>query len=214
MRDIHAGADSAPLPAPMRVMAAITRCKHRRESDQQGPMGPVEYQAERWRHIIAQQDGDSYLMNLKKFLRDLPDLKGGRIVRTGRPTHIVSFEAIHPRKDKESHGWVEAIPQSLRSDMLHYVHEDFQGGHQSFTSSVQIFIDMGYVETYVKEGTDCASGKGRPPNQGLSPGNIELTRPFEDLYMDFITHLPESERGNIFLLLFQDMFLDLSCASR
>ncbi|POM75203.1 Reverse transcriptase, partial [Phytophthora palmivora] len=51
-----------------------------------------------------------------------------------------------------------------------------------------------------------ARGKGSPPNAGLSPGNIEPTRPFEAVSMDFVTHLPESVRGNTFLLLFQDMF--------
>ncbi|GMF50568.1 unnamed protein product [Phytophthora fragariaefolia] len=62
------------------------------------------------------------------------------------------------------------------------------------------------VEYYVKECVDCASGKGRPPNEGPSPGNIEPRRPFEVVSMDFVTHMPESERGNTFLLLFQDAF--------
>ncbi|POM74707.1 Reverse transcriptase, partial [Phytophthora palmivora] len=62
------------------------------------------------------------------------------------------------------------VPESLREDMLHYAHEDFQGGHQGITR------------------------------------NIEPTRPFEAVSMDFVTHLPESVRGNTFLLLFQDMF--------
>ncbi|GMF33952.1 unnamed protein product [Phytophthora fragariaefolia] len=62
------------------------------------------------------------------------------------------------------------------------------------------------VEHYVKECVDCKSGKGRPPNEGPSPGNIEPRRPFEVVSMDFVTHMPESERGNTFLLLFQDAF--------
>ncbi|OWZ07970.1 reverse transcriptase [Phytophthora megakarya] len=57
-----------------------------------------------------------------------------------------------------------------------------------------------------KECTDCASVKGRPPNPGPSPWNIEPTGPFEVVSMDFVTHLPKSERQNTFLLLFQDMF--------
>ncbi|OWY99673.1 reverse transcriptase [Phytophthora megakarya] len=52
----------------------------------------------------------------------------------------------------------------------------------------------------------CASGKGAPPNAGPSPGNIEPRYPFEAVSMDFVTHTPESARGNTFLLLFQDMF--------
>ncbi|OWY92423.1 reverse transcriptase, partial [Phytophthora megakarya] len=62
------------------------------------------------------------------------------------------------------------------------------------------------VQHFVKECVDCASGKGAPPNAGPSPGNIEPRYPFEAVSMDFVTHMPESARGNTFLLLFQDMF--------
>ncbi|POM78897.1 Reverse transcriptase [Phytophthora palmivora] len=62
------------------------------------------------------------------------------------------------------------------------------------------------VEVFVKECVDCTSGKGRPQNPGPSPGNIEPRRPFEVVSMDFVTHLPKSDRGNTFLLLFQDAF--------
>ncbi|GMF33081.1 unnamed protein product [Phytophthora fragariaefolia] len=105
------------------------------------------------------------------------------------------------------------IPDALRSDMLHYAHEEIQGGHQGITRTYEklrsefywsgMYVD---VENYVKECVDRASGKGRPPNEGPSPGNIEPRRPFEVVSMDFVTHMPESERGNTFLLLFQDAF--------
>ncbi|GMF64152.1 unnamed protein product [Phytophthora fragariaefolia] len=62
------------------------------------------------------------------------------------------------------------------------------------------------VEHYVKECVDCASGKGRPPNEGSSTVNIEPIRPFEVVSMDFVTHMPGSERGNTFLLLFHEAF--------
>jgi hypothetical protein len=62
------------------------------------------------------------------------------------------------------------------------------------------------VQRFVEEYVDCASGKGRPPNSGPSPGNIEPRRPFETVSMDFVTHMLRSVRGNTSLLLFQDMF--------
>ncbi|OWY94128.1 reverse transcriptase [Phytophthora megakarya] len=62
------------------------------------------------------------------------------------------------------------------------------------------------VEHFVKECVDCASGKGKPSNAGPSPENIEPRQPFEVVSMDFVTHMPKSDRGNTFLLLFQDMF--------
>ncbi|GMF39992.1 unnamed protein product [Phytophthora fragariaefolia] len=105
------------------------------------------------------------------------------------------------------------IPDVLRSDMLHYGHEDFQGGHQGITWTYEKLRSEFYwpgmyanVEHYVTECVDCASGKGRSPNEGPSPGNIEPRRHFEVIAMDFVTHVPESERGNTSLLLFQDAF--------
>ncbi|KAG3159464.1 hypothetical protein PI126_g7383 [Phytophthora idaei] len=50
-----------------RVMQAVTRSHARDESDQYAPMGPVEYQTERWRRIKAHQDSDPRLSELKKF---------------------------------------------------------------------------------------------------------------------------------------------------
>ncbi|GMF36114.1 unnamed protein product [Phytophthora lilii] len=103
------------------------------------------------------------------------------------------------------------VPEALRAHMLHYAHEDFQGGPQGITLTHERLRSEFYwqgmyadVERFVKECTDCASGKGRPPNPGPSPGNIEPRRPFEVVSMGFVTHMPKSERGNIFLLLFQD----------
>ncbi|POM75957.1 Reverse transcriptase [Phytophthora palmivora] len=203
----------------MRVMATITRSQHRQESDQQEHMGPVEYQAERWRRIKAQQDGDSHLMNLKKFLRgDLEDFSRPQIRRISKEAElfVLDVRGVLYRLRRSARGSPRSHTddtQSLRSDMLHYAHEDFQGGHQGITRTHQKLCSDFYwqgmyadVEAYVKKCTDCASGKGRPPNQGPSPRNIEPTRPFEVVSMDFVTHLPESERGNTFLLLFQDMF--------
>ncbi|POM57600.1 Hypothetical protein PHPALM_37864, partial [Phytophthora palmivora] len=87
------------------------------------------------------------------------------------------------------------------------------GGHQGITRTYEKLRSEFYwhgmyadVEGFVKECVDRASGKGRPQNPGPSPGNIEPRRPFEVVSMDFVTHLPKSDRGNTFLLLFQDSF--------
>jgi hypothetical protein len=75
--------------------------------------------------------------------------------------------------------------------MLQYAHEDYQGGHQGVTRTFEKLRTEFYwygmyaaVEIYVKECVDCASGKGRPPNPGPSPGNILPRRPFEVVSMD------------------------------
>ncbi|OWY97111.1 LOW QUALITY PROTEIN: hypothetical protein PHMEG_00032443, partial [Phytophthora megakarya] len=67
-------------------------------------------------------------------------------------------------------------------------------------------MGLAYVEHFVKECVDCASGKEKPPNAGPSPWNIEPRQPFEVVSMEFVTDMPKSDRGNMFLLLFQDMF--------
>ncbi|OWZ02594.1 LOW QUALITY PROTEIN: reverse transcriptase [Phytophthora megakarya] len=71
---------------------------------------------------------------------------------------------------------------------------------------VQNSIGLADVEHFVKECVDCASGKGKPPNAGPTPENIEPRQPFEVVSIDFVTHMPKSDRGNTFLLLLQDMF--------
>ncbi|OWZ06987.1 reverse transcriptase [Phytophthora megakarya] len=105
------------------------------------------------------------------------------------------------------------VPGALRPDILHHAHEDFQSDHQGITRTYERLCSEFFwagmfqdIEMCVKECTDCAFAKGRPPNPGPSPGNIEPTGPFEVVSMEFITDLPKSERGNTFLLLFQDMF--------
>ncbi|GMF64838.1 unnamed protein product [Phytophthora lilii] len=105
------------------------------------------------------------------------------------------------------------VPNGLRPDMLHYAHEDYQGGHQGITRTYERLRSEFYwpgmysdVECFVKECVDCQSGKGRLPNPGPSPGNIEPRRSFEVVSMDFVIHKPNSARGNTFLLQFQDAF--------
>ncbi|OWZ15653.1 hypothetical protein PHMEG_00010668 [Phytophthora megakarya] len=91
------------------------------------------------------------------------------------------------------------IPTSLREDLLHFAHEYYQGGHQGFKRTYEK-LQTGFYWT------NCASGKGRLPNPGPSPRNIEPTYRFEVPSMDFVTHLPKSEQRKHFLALFQDTF--------
>ncbi|GMF46773.1 unnamed protein product [Phytophthora fragariaefolia] len=194
------------------------------EEEPRRPMTPLEYQAERWRRIRAHQEQDTYLSEIKSFLKgDIGRFSPRRLRKISKVADMFALDARdvlycltrstrgRPRDFVDEPRLV--IPDALRSDMLHYAHEDFQGGHQGITRTYEKLRSEFYwpgmyadVEHYVKECVDCASGKGRPPNEGPSPGNIEPRRPFEVVYMDFVTHMPESERGNTFLLLFQDAF--------
>uniref|UniRef100_H3H3W0 Uncharacterized protein n=1 Tax=Phytophthora ramorum TaxID=164328 RepID=H3H3W0_PHYRM len=63
------GPESAPLPLAAKVLVAVTRVQTQDEPDQGDVMGPIEYQAERWRRIKLHQDKDAFLMQLKHFLK-------------------------------------------------------------------------------------------------------------------------------------------------
>ncbi|OWY90595.1 reverse transcriptase [Phytophthora megakarya] len=65
------------------------------------------------------------------------------------------------------------------------------------------------VEPFVKECVDCASVKGNPPHTGPSPGNIEPRQPFKVVSMDFVTHMPKSDRANTFCCYSRICFLDM-----
>ncbi|POM57841.1 Reverse transcriptase [Phytophthora palmivora] len=176
-------------------------------------MGPLEYQAERWRRIKVHQDKDGYLLQLKDFLRGntakLSHAQARKLAKVADDFVLDSREVLYrlsrSTRDRPRDMIDElrlVVPKALQPDILHYAHEDFQGGHQGITRTYEKL----HVEVFVKQCVDCASGKGRPQNPGPSPGNIEPRRPFEVVSMDFVTHLPKSDRGITFLLLFQDSF--------
>ncbi|GMF15389.1 unnamed protein product [Phytophthora fragariaefolia] len=65
LNDDRSGPESAPLPMAARVMAAVvTRSRTQEEDDQREPMGPLEYQGQRWRRIKAHQESDLRSKNL------------------------------------------------------------------------------------------------------------------------------------------------------
>ncbi|GMF51710.1 unnamed protein product [Phytophthora fragariaefolia] len=214
------GADLGPLTFAARVLTAVTRQRSREDDEQREPMGPVEYQAERWRRIKVHQDGDAFLMGIKSYLRgDLGQFSRAQVKKIAKYADqyvldsrevLYRLSAPTPERPRNKDSELRlVVPERLRPDMLHYAHEDYQGGRQGITRTYERLRSEFYwprmyadVEVFVKECTDCASAKGRPPNPGPSPGNIEPTRPFEVVSMDFITHL----RGITFLLLFQDAF--------
>ncbi|OWZ02021.1 LOW QUALITY PROTEIN: reverse transcriptase [Phytophthora megakarya] len=212
-------AESAPLTKSARVLAAVTRSRSLAESTLRNrPMNPLEFQAERWRRIRVHQDADEYLSEIKDFLKeDLEKFSPRRLRKVAnvadlfvRDTRDVLYRLARSTRDRPR-GLQDdprlVVPKALRDDALHYSHEDFQGGHQGITRSHKRLCSEFYwpgmyadVEHFVKECVDCASGKGKPPNAGPSPGNIEPRQPFEVVSMDFVTHMPKSDRGNKFLL--------------
>ncbi|TJX12030.1 reverse transcriptase-like protein, partial [Tissierella creatinini] len=63
------GPECAPLPAAAKVFAVMTRAQTQEIEAQSEPMGPLEYQAERWRRIKVHQDKADHLLRLNDFLK-------------------------------------------------------------------------------------------------------------------------------------------------
>ncbi|KAE9289376.1 hypothetical protein PR003_g25570 [Phytophthora rubi] len=180
--------------------------------------------AERWRRILAQQGAELWIRRLRDYLEgDLTDLSAAeaedvakianQIVLDSRGALYYLSRATPNRPRDQAEMLRLVVPRSLQADLLHLSHEYFQGAHQGITRTFERLRQEYYwpgmyadVERFVNECVDCVTAKGAPPNPGPSPGNILATRPFEAVSMDFVTHLPKSDRGNVFLLLFQCMF--------
>ncbi|OWZ06526.1 reverse transcriptase, partial [Phytophthora megakarya] len=187
-------------------------------------MGPLEFEAERWRRIRVHQEVDEYVPELRAFLNDdLARFSSTRLKKISKVADLFVLDdqgilyrlpnSVRRRPRDAVDNLRLVVPSSLRDDKLHHAHEDFQGGHQGITRTHERLHTVFYwpdmyadVQHFVKECVDCASGKGGPPNAGPSPADIEPRCPFEAISMDFMTHMPESARVNTFLLLFEDMF--------
>ncbi|OWZ15385.1 reverse transcriptase [Phytophthora megakarya] len=217
--------DSAPSTpeTAIPVNLVTTRSRSRQVAQVDDPGRPLDYRDERWRRIKVHQDEDPELKRLKVYLKgDLLHYTRREVkkIAKGSDRYVldsrdVLYRLAAPSLERPRNKCFElrlVVPVPLRPDILHHAHEDFQSGHQGITRTYErqrsefFWIGMFQdVKIFVKEYTDCASAKGRPPNPGPSPGNIEWTGPFDVMSMDFIIHLPKPERGNTFLLLFQDM---------
>jgi len=173
---------------------------------------------------LAQQESEPWTKKLRAYLRgDLETLSpveaedaakiANQFILDARGALYYLSRPTPGRPREASDNLRLVVLTSLRDDLLHRSHEDFQGAHQGITRTFERLRQEYYwpgmyadVERFVKECVDCVTAKGAPPNPGPSPGNLLATRPFEVVSMDFVTQLPKSDRGNTFLLLFQCAF--------
>ncbi|POM71038.1 LOW QUALITY PROTEIN: Reverse transcriptase [Phytophthora palmivora] len=214
------GPESAPLPEAARVMAVITEAGHPDSGNPDiPPMGPLELQAERWRRIKVHQDADEYLSELKAFLKgNLEKFSRRRLRKIAKLADLfilgsrdIQFRmtTVTQKRPRDFLGDLRlVVPESLRSDMLHYAHGDFQGRHQSIRRTHEKLLAEYYwpgmyadVERHAKACVDCASGKGRPPNPGPSPGNIEPSYPGVDGLCDASSKIRWDAQNTILAML-------------
>ncbi|POM70603.1 Reverse transcriptase [Phytophthora palmivora] len=158
-----------------KVLIAVTRAQvpnntdPPEDDDEREPLGPLEFQAERWRRIKAHQSHDPYLVELMKFLKgdvgDLPRPRVRKLARVAEDFILDSRDVLYrlsratrerPRDNVDELRLV--VPRVLYSDLLHYAHEDYQGGHQGIKRTFEKLSSEFYwlgmyadVERFVKE---------------------------------------------------------------
>ncbi|OWZ14383.1 reverse transcriptase [Phytophthora megakarya] len=194
---------AAPLSYAAKILVAVTRASVGGRQTSSEPLDPLEYQRERWRPIKVHQEQDEYLCDLSRSFHAIPvaeDRQGRRLVHPGCRCVLYRLAKSTRGRPRDAQDELRlVVPITLREDILHYAHENFQGGHQGIKWTHEKLRSEFYwpgmyadVERHVMECVDCASGKGYPANPGPSPGKLEPRRPFEVVSMDFVTHMPKS----------------------
>lgn len=184
----------------------------------------AELISERRRRINVHQNADRTTRQLKAYLRgELHQLSAEEVTNCAKVAsqyeldedgllYYVSYLGRKRGRDQTPTLRL-VVPSAMRTDILHLCHTDIQGGHQGINRTFEK-LRMEYywtgmladVQRYVSTCPDCVSGKGRPRDPGESPGNITPKFPMQVVSMDLAIPLPESRRGNVALLMFQDTF--------
>ncbi|KAE9007871.1 hypothetical protein PR001_g16859 [Phytophthora rubi] len=177
----------------------------------------------RMERIRESQDEESWIHNLKKFIRgDVTDMTSREASNCSKLAQQYEEDEIgllfyHSRGDESAEDRSAVmklvIPETLKDGILHHYHSSLEGGHQGIGRTYhrvrQHFHWPGFyrcVQRYVGECIDCETGKGRPTIRGESPGNIVPTYPFQVIAMDHIPSLPPSFKDNTELLIWVDLF--------
>ncbi|OWZ15318.1 reverse transcriptase [Phytophthora megakarya] len=198
------------------ALMVMTRSRAEADASSRTRIDQAGYQDERWRIIKVHQDEDLWIQQMKKVLRgdvlNLPRNQAKKVAKVFDQFVLDSRDVLYrlstptPNRDLaiNSRGWWSQrlyvlICYTTRTKILKAVIKESTGRLSDY---VQSSTGSGCTLMY----RNCASAKGRPPVNGPSPGNIEPRYPFEVVSMDFVTELPEYDRANTYLLLFQDQF--------
>jgi ribonuclease HI len=179
-------------------------------------------QEERIRRIKEHQDCEEWIIEMKSFLRgDIEEMRKDRIRVLSKQAELYAqaangllYYVKHNRSDQRAGEMKLVVPRTMRKDVLHACHcEESCGAHQGIGKTYARLRESYHwngmyadTEAYIKACSDCATGKGKPAFEGLTPGNLRATRPFQCVAMDFAVALPESHNGNTMLLLFTCLF--------
>ncbi|OWZ13092.1 reverse transcriptase [Phytophthora megakarya] len=208
---------------------AITRCVRR--TPPPAAMDESIVRRIRSQRIKQAQDEEKWIVDLKAYLNgDLNGLSKEEAKACSKiaATYEVDKDGLLfycPRtltRDEDRDDVVRLVmPESLQQDFLHHYHTSLEGGHQGVGRTYRRIRTHFHwrnlyrsVQRYVGECTDCETGKGKPTDQGRSPGNVQDTYPFQVISMDHIPSLPKSFKGNTELLIWADLFTGYVIAKR
>ncbi|GMF24907.1 unnamed protein product [Phytophthora fragariaefolia] len=186
---------------------------------------PTTVQAERIRRLRVAQDEERRWADLKPYLKgDVESLSFKRAANASKlaDRFVLDEDGLLQYVGKERKldevGEQEpqlrlVIPTTMIDEVLQSCHDSIEGGHQGITRTFyRVKKDYYWVGLYatvtrhVRACADCSTSKGKPHLKGYSPGNVLAERPFQLLYMDFVTPLPKTRRRNTSLMLFQCSF--------
>ncbi|OWY93370.1 hypothetical protein PHMEG_00037262 [Phytophthora megakarya] len=110
------GPECAPLPSAARAMAVLTRSQAQEVDDDEVPlMGPLEFQAERWRRIKVHQESDVILAEIRAFLND--DLDRFSSTRLKKISKVADLFVLDDRgvlyRLPHSNAWIVPVEKEL-----------------------------------------------------------------------------------------------------
>ena len=118
---------------------------------------------------------------------------------------------LEPKSDQQ---WIQlVVPKKCRPEILAALHEGVAGGHlgqeKTFHRVRERFYWPGYwsdVRHWCETCASCATRKSSTQPRRAPLGTIVASRPTEVMAMDILGPFPESEAGNIYILVVADYF--------
>ena len=117
------------------------------------------------------------------------------------------------RKDGTSSHLQVVVPKNLQKDVLYHLHNTILSGHLGEKKTREKILQRFYwfgvrndVITWVRRCDNCKMMKGPAKNQKAPLGSMTTGAPWDRLSTDILGPLPESNRGNKYIMVVTDYF--------
>ena len=109
--------------------------------------------------------------------------------------------------------WLVVLPRSLRKQALDMIHASKSAGHLGREKTLPKVRERYYwvgmsadVRSYVRQCVACAQKKGTPKKHQAPLRQYRVGGPLERIAIDVLGPLPETHRGNVYILVVGDYF--------